>query len=81
VEVAHEAGAPQAYLIDDASAIEPAWLESASTIGVTSGASVPEDLVDEVLEKLAQAGFDTVEEVEAVHESLTFALPHGLRKN
>jgi len=80
VEVAHEAGVAGAYLIDDASAIEPAWLESATTIGVTSGASVPEELVDQVLDKLAQAGFDTVEEVEAVHESMTFALPHGLRK-
>ncbi len=81
VEVAHEAGVPAAYLIDDASAIDPAWLETATTIGVTSGASVPEDLVDHVLEALAKAGFDTVEESEAVRESLVFALPHGLRKS
>jgi 4-hydroxy-3-methylbut-2-enyl diphosphate reductase len=80
VEVAHEAGAKAAYLIDDASAIDLAWLESAHTVGVTSGASVPEDLVDDVLEYLAQAGFDTVEETEAVHEKLTFALPPGVRK-
>jgi 4-hydroxy-3-methylbut-2-enyl diphosphate reductase len=80
VEVAHEAGAKAAYLIDDASAIDPAWLESASTVGVTSGASVPEDLVDEVLEYLARAGFDTVEEIEAVPERMTFALPPGVRK-
>jgi 4-hydroxy-3-methylbut-2-en-1-yl diphosphate reductase len=80
VEVAHEVGTPAAYLVDDASAIDPAWLESATTVGVTSGASVPEDLVDQVLGSLAEAGFDTVEEVEAVHESLVFALPHGLRK-
>jgi 4-hydroxy-3-methylbut-2-en-1-yl diphosphate reductase len=80
VEVARESGAKAAYLVDDASAVQPAWLESATTIGVTSGASVPEDLVDQVLELLAEAGFDTVEEAEAVHESLTFALPHGLRK-
>ncbi|HUD38547.1 MAG TPA: 4-hydroxy-3-methylbut-2-enyl diphosphate reductase [Streptosporangiaceae bacterium] len=80
VEVAHEAGAKAAYLVDDASAIDAAWLESASTVGVTSGASVPEDLVDEVLEYLAEAGFATVEEIEAVHEKLTFALPPDLRK-
>ena len=49
-------------------------------MGVTSGASVPEDLVDEVLEYLAEAGFATVEEIEAVHEKLTFALPPDLRK-
>jgi 4-hydroxy-3-methylbut-2-enyl diphosphate reductase len=80
VEVAHEAGAKAAYLVDDASLIEPAWLKSASTVGVTSGASVPEDLVEEVLDYLAEAGFDTVEEVEAVAEKLTFALPHSVRK-
>jgi 4-hydroxy-3-methylbut-2-en-1-yl diphosphate reductase len=80
VEVAHEAGASAAYLVDDASAIDPAWLESAVTVGLTSGASVPENLVDEVLERLAEAGFDTVEETEAVHETVTFALPHALRR-
>jgi 4-hydroxy-3-methylbut-2-enyl diphosphate reductase len=80
VEVAHEAGVPAAYLVDDASLIDPAWLKSATTIGVTSGASVPENLVDEVLERLAEAGFDTVDEVEAVHETVTFALPHTLRR-
>jgi 4-hydroxy-3-methylbut-2-en-1-yl diphosphate reductase len=80
VEVAHEAGAGAAYLVDDASSIDPAWLESATTVGLTSGASVPEALVDQVLERLAQAGFDTVEEAEAVHETVTFALPHALRR-
>lgn len=80
VEVAHEAGAPAAYLVDDASAIDPAWLDSAVTVGLTSGASVPENLVDEVLERLAEVGFDTVEETEAVHETVTFALPHALRR-
>jgi 4-hydroxy-3-methylbut-2-enyl diphosphate reductase len=81
VEVAHEAGVQAAYLVDDASLIDPAWLVSATTVGVTSGASVPEHLVDEVLERLAEAGFDTVEEVEAVHETVTFALPHDLRRS
>jgi 4-hydroxy-3-methylbut-2-en-1-yl diphosphate reductase len=79
VEVAIEAGAKAAYLVDDASAVESAWLESATTVGLTSGASVPENLVDEVLELLAGAGFDTVEETESVRETLQFALPPGIR--
>jgi 4-hydroxy-3-methylbut-2-en-1-yl diphosphate reductase len=79
VEVAKDSGAAHAYLVDDRAAIDPAWLESASTIGVTSGASVPEELVDQVLERLAEAGFATVEEVEAVRESMSFALPRELR--
>jgi 4-hydroxy-3-methylbut-2-en-1-yl diphosphate reductase len=80
VEVALDAGAKAAYLVDDASAIEPDWLDGATTIGVTSGASVPEDLVDGVLGQLAAAGFGQVEEVEAVQERMVFALPHELRK-
>ena len=80
VEVASEAGARAAYLVDDASGIDAAWLESASTVGVTSGASVPEDLVEQVLELLAQSGFDAVQEVEAVPETMAFALPPALRR-
>lgn len=80
VEVAREAGAVAAYLVDDSGSIEDSWLDSASTIGVTSGASVPEELVSQVLDRLAGAGFSAVEEVEAVHESLVFALPHELRR-
>jgi 4-hydroxy-3-methylbut-2-en-1-yl diphosphate reductase len=79
VEVARDCGAAAAYLVDDAEAIEERWLESASTIGVTSGASVPDDLVAQVLDRLAQAGFGTVEEVEAVQEKMAFALPRELR--
>jgi 4-hydroxy-3-methylbut-2-enyl diphosphate reductase len=79
VEVAKDSGAAQAYLVDDRAAIDPRWLESASTIGVTSGASVPEELVDQVLERLAEAGFATIEDVEAVRESMSFALPRELR--
>jgi 4-hydroxy-3-methylbut-2-enyl diphosphate reductase len=79
VEVARDAGAASAYLVDDSAAIEPAWLESATTVGVTSGASVPEELVSQVLERLAEAGFEAIEEVEAVHESMSFALPRELR--
>ena len=80
VEVALDAGARSAYLVDDASAIDPAWLDGAEVVGVTSGASVPEDLVAGVLDQLARSGFGDVEEVEAVEERMVFALPHELRK-
>ena len=80
VEVALDAGARAAYLVDDASGIDQSWLADASTVGVTSGASVPEDLVAGVLDRLAEAGFDELEEVEAVPERMVFALPHELRK-
>ncbi len=80
VEVARDAGAKAAYLVDDASAIDPSWLDSVSTVGVTSGASVPEDLVDGVLARLAESGYADVEEIEAVHERMQFALPHELRR-
>src|SRR5580700_3307313 len=80
VEVALDAGANAAYLVDDARSIEDSWLEGATTVGVTSGASVPEDLVDGVLSRLAEAGFGKVEEVEVVPERMVFALPHELRK-
>jgi 4-hydroxy-3-methylbut-2-enyl diphosphate reductase len=79
VEVARDAGAPAAYLVDDASAVEPGWLEGVTTVGVTSGASVPEDLVAGVLDRLAEHGFGDVEEVEAVKERMVFALPRELR--
>jgi 4-hydroxy-3-methylbut-2-enyl diphosphate reductase len=79
VEVARDAGAPAAYLVDDASAVEPGWLEGVTTVGVTSGASVPEELVAGVLDRLAELGFGDVEEVEAVEERMVFALPRELR--
>jgi 4-hydroxy-3-methylbut-2-en-1-yl diphosphate reductase len=79
VEVAKDAGAAQAYLVDDRAAIDPAWLESVTTVGVTSGASVPEELVAQVLDRLSEAGFEEIEEVEAVRESMSFALPRELR--
>ena len=80
VEVALDAGAPAAYLVDDATGIEQAWLEGVLTVGVTSGASVPDDLVSGVLDRLAEGGFGTVAEVEVVPERMVFALPHELRK-
>jgi len=80
VEVAKDAGAGAAYLIDDAGEIDDRWLDSAGTVGLTSGASVPEELVSGVLEKLATLGFGDVEEVEAVKERMVFQLPRELRK-
>jgi 4-hydroxy-3-methylbut-2-enyl diphosphate reductase len=80
VEVALDSGADAAYLVDDASEIDESWLEGVATVGVTSGASVPEVLVAEVLEWLAQHGFTDVDEVVAAQEHLLFALPPELRR-
>jgi 4-hydroxy-3-methylbut-2-enyl diphosphate reductase len=79
VEVARDAGARAAHLVDDARGIDASWLDGAQTVGVTSGASAPEDLVDGVLRWLADHGFSDVEEVDAVEERMTFALPRELR--
>ena len=79
VEVARDYGTPAAYLVDDAGEVDERWLDGVTTIGVTSGASVPEELVAAVLDKLAGHGFGDVEEVEAVEEQMTFALPRELR--
>ncbi|MFM7624447.1 MAG: 4-hydroxy-3-methylbut-2-enyl diphosphate reductase [Actinomycetota bacterium] len=81
VEVAKEYGAKSAYLIDYASEIKDEWFEGVETIGVTSGASVPELLVKDLLEELARRGFSDVQEVRAMEESLLFALPPELRKD
>jgi 4-hydroxy-3-methylbut-2-en-1-yl diphosphate reductase len=80
VEVAKDAGASAAYLVDDAGEIDDSWLAQARTVGVTSGASVPEELVAGVLGKLAALGFGDVEEVEAVTERMSFQLPRELRE-
>jgi 4-hydroxy-3-methylbut-2-enyl diphosphate reductase len=79
VEVALEAGARDAHLVDFADEIDPAWLSGVRTVGVTSGASVPEILVSEVLDWLAPRGFADVETVKAAEERLVFALPHELK--
>jgi 4-hydroxy-3-methylbut-2-en-1-yl diphosphate reductase len=79
VEVARDCGTPAAYLVDEAGEVDERWLDGVTTIGVTSGASVPEELVAAVLDKLAGHGFGDVEEVEAVEERMTFALPRELR--
>ncbi|MFF4412644.1 4-hydroxy-3-methylbut-2-enyl diphosphate reductase [Streptosporangium sp. NPDC001559] len=81
VEVALDHGADAAHLVDDSSFIRDEWLDGVTTVGVTSGASVPDELVAGVLDRLAGHGFDHVEEVESVEESVRFALPHELRKD
>jgi 4-hydroxy-3-methylbut-2-en-1-yl diphosphate reductase len=79
VEVAKDSGAAAAYLVDDASEISEGWLDGVSTVGLTSGASAPEELVDGVLVWLAERGFNSVEEVETVKERMSFALPREIR--
>ena len=79
VEVARESGAGAAHRIDAAAQIDPAWLDGAATVGVTSGASVPEILVRDVLDRLATLGFGDVEEVRTATEELMFSLPRELR--
>lgn len=78
VEVAHSRGA-DAYLIDDETDLEPAWLEGHETVGLTAGASSPEVLVDRVIERLAQFGFDEREDIEIAREDVFFRLPAELR--
>ncbi len=81
VEVALEYGAKAAYRVDYADEIEQAWLEGVETVGVTSGASVPDVLVQEVLRDLAAAGYGVVEEVRTAEEDLMFSLPKELRQD
>jgi 4-hydroxy-3-methylbut-2-enyl diphosphate reductase len=81
VEVALEYGAKAAYRVDYAHEIQQAWLDGVVTVGVTSGASVPEVLVDEVLEELSGAGYGAVQEVKTAEEDLMFSLPKELRKD
>jgi len=81
VEVALEYGAKASYLIDYAEQLQDAWFTGVETIGVTSGASVPEILVTDVLSSLAKLGFTDVQEVTAAEETLLFALPPELRKD
>jgi 4-hydroxy-3-methylbut-2-en-1-yl diphosphate reductase len=80
VEVALEYGAKAGYLIDYASEAKDEWLEGVTTVGVSSGASVPELLVTDLLKWLADRGFSDVETVTAMEETLLFALPPELRK-
>jgi len=79
VEVALGAGSRAAHLVDYADDIDPAWLDGVTTVGVTSGASVPEVLVRGVLERLAEYGYGTVQPVTTANETLVFALPREIR--
>ena len=81
VEVAKEYGAKAGYLIDYASEVKDEWFNGVETIGVSSGASVPEILVTDLLEELARRGYSDVETVTATEESLLFAIPPELRKD
>lgn len=79
VEVALEGGAQASYRVDKADELELSWIDGAKTIGVTSGASVPEILVRDVVEQLKEWGFTTVEPVFTVQEDVHFSLPKNLR--
>ncbi|RKS72401.1 4-hydroxy-3-methylbut-2-enyl diphosphate reductase [Motilibacter peucedani] len=81
VEVALESGARASHLVDGAGELDEAWLAGVSTVGVTSGASVPEVLVRDVVAWLAERGYADVEEVVSAEETLLFALPVELRKD
>ena len=81
VEVALEAGAKASYRVDDVTEIDEAWLEGVENVSVTSGASVPEDLVDGVLNFLVERGYPVAKAVHTAEESLIFALPPELRRD
>ncbi|WP_286205215.1 4-hydroxy-3-methylbut-2-enyl diphosphate reductase [Corynebacterium afermentans] len=79
VEVALEAGAKESHLVDYASQVKDEWFDGVSTVGVSSGASVPEILVKELVEELARRGYADAEEVTTTVETITFSLPRDLR--
>ncbi|GGF54471.1 4-hydroxy-3-methylbut-2-enyl diphosphate reductase [Marmoricola endophyticus] len=81
VEVALEAGAKASYRVDDASEIDEDWFDGVDRVAVTSGASVPEDLVEGVLALLAEHGYPDARAVQSAEESLIFALPPELRRD
>jgi len=78
-EVAQERGVP-GYLVDDETEVDPAWLEGASVVGLTSGASAPEHLIEQMLAWLAERGFDDVEQISVAEEGVRFSLPAGVRQ-
>ena len=77
-EVSRDLGTP-AYLVDDETEVDPNWLADAETVGVTSGASAPEWLVDRMLRWLADQGATEIEEIRLAEESVRFSLPPGVR--
>ncbi|MGB9374729.1 MAG: 4-hydroxy-3-methylbut-2-enyl diphosphate reductase, partial [Jiangellales bacterium] len=80
VEVGLDAGAKAAHRVDNAGEIDEAWLDGVQTVGVTSGASVPESLVRGVIDYLAARGFPVPEEILTAKESVVFSLPSELRR-
>ncbi|MDP3748366.1 MAG: 4-hydroxy-3-methylbut-2-enyl diphosphate reductase [Phenylobacterium sp.] len=78
VEVARRSGAQTAHLIDDAAGLDLSWLEGVSTVGITAGASAPEDLVQGLIDRLGEAFEVTVEDVDTVRETVSFKLPRLL---
>ncbi|GLZ41212.1 4-hydroxy-3-methylbut-2-enyl diphosphate reductase [Actinokineospora sp. NBRC 105648] len=81
VEVAVQAGARASYLVDYAHEVSESWLEGVTTVGVTSGASVPDTLVMDLLAWLAERGYADVDEVTTANEKIAFALPPELRRD
>jgi 4-hydroxy-3-methylbut-2-enyl diphosphate reductase len=79
VDVARQAGV-RAHLVPDVSGLDPAWLDGVATVGVSSGASVPEVLVQQLLERLDDAGFSEVETDKTAEEHVVFAMPSGIRQ-
>jgi len=77
VEVAARTGTP-AHLLPDVTELDPGWLAGARAVGLSAGASAPELLVDQVVERLAELGFDQLELIRTATETITFALPSGL---
>ena len=77
-EVSRERGTP-AYLVDDETEVDPSWLDGADVVGLTSGASAPEWLVDRMVGWLAERGYDRVEQALITEEHVRFALPAGVR--
>jgi len=76
-EIGSEIGIPS-YLIDDASALDPKWLINVGIVGVTAGASAPEELVQDLIARLGEFGNVTVEELNGVNEHMQFKLPREL---
>ncbi len=81
VEVALDAGAKAAYRVEDERDVKDEWFDGVATVGVSSGASVPEILVNRVLEDLSKRGFNDVETVTTAEEDIQFSLPKELRKD
>ena len=81
VEVALEHGAKASHRVDFAREVDEEWFHGVATVGVTSGASVPDVLVQDVIRLLADYGYSDVEEVRTAEEDLIFSLPSELRKD